>query len=146
MRQISEELSSVAASGNRLQGIERDLRKSEKELGDLQAQTDAEELNKDIETLSEEKRSYDQSLMKLRDEQNRMHTQSTIQTTIDMKVKEKQGKEDSIQNMYVSICIRSKFYLELSSMFLGCLITEFSLIHTIPFLQNSFLFHFISFI
>ena len=84
-----------------MQGIERDFRKSEKELHDLQAQTDAEQLNRDMETLSEEKRDLEQKLIKLRDEQNRMHLQSTIQTKIDMKVKEKQGKEDSIQSMYV---------------------------------------------
>ena len=105
MRQISEELSNVAASGNLLQGIERDLRKSEKELEDLRAQTDAGQLNKDIETLSEEKKDFDQVLVKLRDEQNRMHLQSTIQTKIDMKVKEKQGKEDSIQSMYVNLLL-----------------------------------------
>ena len=78
------------------------MRKSEKELGDLQAQTDAEQLNRDMETLSGEKRDLEQALIKLRDEQNRMHLQSTIQTKIDMKVKEKQGKEDSIQSMYVT--------------------------------------------
>ena len=101
LRQINEELSSVTASGNRLQGIERDLRMSEKELEELLGQTNANLLNKDIKGLSEEKKDLEQTLIKLRDEQSRMHTQSTIQTKIDMKVKEKQGKEDSIQSMYV---------------------------------------------
>lgn len=92
-------MSSVTASGNRLQGIERDLRKAEKELEELQGQVNSTQLNDDIKALSDEKKETEQSLVRLRDEQTRMHLQSTAQTKIDMKVKEKQGKEDSIQSM-----------------------------------------------
>eukprot|EP00112_Aurelia_sp_Birch-Aquarium-sp1_P008322 Seg1913.8 transcript_id=Seg1913.8/GoldUCD/mRNA.D3Y31 product="DNA repair protein RAD50" protein_id=Seg1913.8/GoldUCD/D3Y31 len=99
LRQISDELSSVTASGNRLQGIERDLRKAEKELEELQGQVNSTQLNDDIKALSDEKKETEQSLVRLRDEQTRMHLQSTAQTKIDMKVKEKQGKEDSIQSI-----------------------------------------------
>lgn len=101
LREINEELNCVDASGNRLQGIERDLRKAEKELDTLQGQTDVNLLNKDVKKLLADKKDLEDKLTKLRDEQTRIHIQSTIQTKIDMKVKEKQGKEDSIQTMYV---------------------------------------------
>ena len=89
----------MAASANRLQSIERDIRKSEKELNDLQGQVSTNQLNGDINSLASEKKGMDQTLGRLREEQNRMHLQSTVQTKIDMKVKEKQTKEDTIQSM-----------------------------------------------
>ncbi|XP_065068362.1 DNA repair protein RAD50-like [Rhopilema esculentum] len=99
IREINQELGVVAASANRLQSIERDIRKSEKELNDLQGQVSTNQFNDDIKSLASEKKGVDQTLGRLREEQNRMHLQSTVQTKIDMKVKEKQAKEDTIQSI-----------------------------------------------
>ena len=89
----------MTASGNRLQGIERDLRKAEKELDETSTQINVSETQREEQCLSAEKKELEQCLNSLRDEQNRMHLQSTVQTKIDMMVKDKQGKEDCVQNM-----------------------------------------------
>eukprot|EP00794_Sanderia_malayensis_P016217 gene16217-17850_t len=111
LRQLAAELDSVAASGNRLQGIDRELRKAEKQLEQTASQINVEAMQREEDALSTEKKHLEQTLVELRDEQSRMHLQSTAQTKIDMLVKDKQGKEDSIQHFL------SRHDTDLSEMF-----------------------------
>lgn len=71
----------------------------ERELEAAQESGNVNELGKEIDRLQSDKRSLDNELRQLREEQQAMHMQSTTQAKLDMLSKEKSSKEDAIQKM-----------------------------------------------
>ena len=57
------------------------------------------ELGQEIDKLQSQKRTVDNELRQLREEQQAMHMQSTTQAKLDMLAKDKSSKEDAIQKM-----------------------------------------------
>ena len=71
----------------------------ERELEGAQESGNVNVLAKEIDKLQTDKREVDNELRRLREEQQAMHMQFTLQAKLDMLAKEKSNKEDAIQKM-----------------------------------------------
>lgn len=70
-------------------------------MDDTKASGNVGEWKAELDKSQTEKRKLDVELTRLREEQQAMHLNSTTQTKLDMKRKQKEAKEDAIQKVYV---------------------------------------------
>lgn len=70
-------------------------------MDDTKASGNVGEWKAELDKSQTEKRKLDVELTRLREEQQAMHLNSTNQTKLDMKRKQKEAKEDAIQKVYV---------------------------------------------
>lgn len=97
--QLSSQLRNLAASENRIHNLEKHLMEKEAELKDFKNDNNSHQLEGEIKSLTHDKKTNENDLVQLKEQENIVLRQSEAQTKIGMMEKEKAVKKDTFDNI-----------------------------------------------
>uniref|UniRef100_A0A8C5Q7R2 Zinc-hook domain-containing protein n=1 Tax=Leptobrachium leishanense TaxID=445787 RepID=A0A8C5Q7R2_9ANUR len=99
LKNIKSELLQLEGSSDRLQELDEDLLKTERELGDVEKSCNIEVLKTEVAQLQSQKEDLDRTVRKLDQEMEQLNAHTTTRTQMDMLKKDKADKDEQIRKI-----------------------------------------------